>query len=156
VRDDLQEYILTHLADPEAVLVVDETAFSKKEEVGGVAANTRAQPARSPIVRSESSGLCKQIWTVLLDRELYLHADWEKDPSVARRRVYQGAAHHGSKTDVVQTDAGASLCPWSEGRLGDRDTVYWRDYKLRSWLEEACSLTCWRCRRTSASGSPTG
>ena len=27
VRDDLQAYILTHLADPEAVLVVDETGF---------------------------------------------------------------------------------------------------------------------------------
>jgi SRSO17 transposase len=36
VRDDLQHYILTHLADPEAVLVVDETGFLKKgEEVGG-------------------------------------------------------------------------------------------------------------------------
>jgi len=30
VRDDLQGYILTHLADPEAVLVVDETGFLKK------------------------------------------------------------------------------------------------------------------------------
>src|SRR5437016_12876743 len=30
VRDDLQQYILTHLADPEAVLVVDETGFVKK------------------------------------------------------------------------------------------------------------------------------
>ena len=30
VRDDLQQYILTHLVDPEAVLVVDETGFLKK------------------------------------------------------------------------------------------------------------------------------
>jgi len=30
VRDDLQQYILTRLADPEAVLVVDETGFLKK------------------------------------------------------------------------------------------------------------------------------
>src|SRR5258708_29877167 len=37
VRDDLQAYILTHLADPEAVLVVDETGVLKKGEksVGG-------------------------------------------------------------------------------------------------------------------------
>jgi len=36
VRDDLQQYILTHLADPEAVLVVDETGFVKKgTRVGG-------------------------------------------------------------------------------------------------------------------------
>src|SRR5689334_17476992 len=30
VRDDLQQYILTYLSDPEAVLVVDETGFLKK------------------------------------------------------------------------------------------------------------------------------
>jgi SRSO17 transposase len=30
VRDDLQQYILKHLTDPEAVLVVDETGFVKK------------------------------------------------------------------------------------------------------------------------------
>src|SRR6266699_3804154 len=39
VRDDLQEYILTHLSDPEAVLVVDETGFVKKgTKSAGVAA----------------------------------------------------------------------------------------------------------------------
>jgi SRSO17 transposase len=36
VRDDLQEYILTHLADPEAVLVVDETGkVRERNEVSG-------------------------------------------------------------------------------------------------------------------------
>ena len=30
VRDDLQQFILRHLTDPEAVLVVDETDFLKK------------------------------------------------------------------------------------------------------------------------------
>src|SRR5215472_9823137 len=30
VRDDLQQYVLTHLVDPEAILVVDETGFLKK------------------------------------------------------------------------------------------------------------------------------
>ena len=30
VRDDLQQYVLTHLVDPEAILVVDETGFIKK------------------------------------------------------------------------------------------------------------------------------
>jgi SRSO17 transposase len=41
VRDDLQAYILTHLADPEAVLVVDETGFVKK--------GTRVSGRGSPI-----------------------------------------------------------------------------------------------------------
>src|SRR5215467_10721774 len=42
VRDDLQQYILKHLADPEAVLVVDETGFLKKgkKSVGVAAQDT--------------------------------------------------------------------------------------------------------------------
>ena len=39
VRDDLQAYILKHLADPQAVLVVDETGkVSKGTKSAGVAA----------------------------------------------------------------------------------------------------------------------
>jgi SRSO17 transposase len=38
VRDDLREYVVEHLGDPEAVLVVDETGFLKKgEKSAGVA-----------------------------------------------------------------------------------------------------------------------
>ena len=44
VRDDLQHYILTHLVDPEAVLVVDETGFLKK----GTKSGARSRSAPSP------------------------------------------------------------------------------------------------------------
>lgn len=38
VRDDLQAYVLQHLADPEAVLILDETGFLKKgDKSAGVA-----------------------------------------------------------------------------------------------------------------------
>ena len=30
VRDDLQHYVLEHLADPQAVVIVDETGFPKQ------------------------------------------------------------------------------------------------------------------------------
>jgi SRSO17 transposase len=36
VRDDLQAYVLTHLADPQAVLVVDETGkVRERQQVSG-------------------------------------------------------------------------------------------------------------------------
>jgi SRSO17 transposase len=81
VRDDLQEYVLTHLADPEAVLVVDETGFVKKGTRSvGVAAQysgTVGKIANCQIgvflAYATGSG------AVLLDRELYLHVDWAKD-----------------------------------------------------------------------------
>jgi len=81
VRDDLQEYILTHLADPEAVLVVDETGFVKKgTKSAGVAAQysgTVGKIANSQI--GAFLAYANRYGAVLLDRELYLHADWEKD-----------------------------------------------------------------------------
>jgi SRSO17 transposase len=82
VRDDLQQYILTHLADPEAVLVVDETGFLKKgKKSAGVAAQytgTAGKIANSQI--GVFLAYANRYGAVLLDRELYLHADWEKDP----------------------------------------------------------------------------
>ena len=81
MRDDLQEYILTHLADPEAVLVVDETGFVKKgTKSAGVAAQysgTVGKIANSQI--GAFLAYANRYGAVLLDRELYLHADWEKD-----------------------------------------------------------------------------
>jgi len=68
VRDDLQEYILTHLADPEAVLVVDETAFSRKAPSQRVwQPNIQEQSERSLIARSGLSGYANRYGAVLLD-----------------------------------------------------------------------------------------
>jgi DDE superfamily endonuclease len=48
VRDDLRGYVVEHLGDPQAVLVVDETGFLKKGTTSvGCSASTRARQARS-------------------------------------------------------------------------------------------------------------
>jgi SRSO17 transposase len=139
VRDDLQTYILTHLADPEAVLVVDETGFVKKgNKSAGVAAQysgTVGKIATSQI--GVFLAYANRYGAVLLDRELYLHADWEKDPKRCKeaeipeerrstipkpmlaRQMLERAFAHGIKTT------------WVTG-----DTVYGGDSKLRIWLEE--------------------
>jgi SRSO17 transposase len=74
---------------------------------------------------------------VLLDRELYLHADWEKDPE---RCQEAGVPAERRKTIPKPTLAKQMLArafahgvkaAWVTG-----DTVYGGDYKLRSWLEE--------------------
>lgn len=56
VRDDLQQYILTHLADPQAVLVIDETGFVKKGSK-----SARVAPQYSGTVgRLPSGSVCRQ------------------------------------------------------------------------------------------------
>jgi hypothetical protein len=55
VRDDLRAYVVEHLGDPAAVLVVDETGFLKKGTTWGSSASTPARPARSTTASSASS-----------------------------------------------------------------------------------------------------
>lgn len=139
VRDDLQEYILAHLADPEAVLVVDETGFVKKgTKSAGVAAQysgTVGKIANSQI--GVFLAYANRSGAVFLDREWYLHADWEKDPERCKeaeipeerrttikkprlaRQMLERAFAHGIKTT------------WVRG-----DTVYGGDSNFRLWLEE--------------------
>src|SRR4029077_2542367 len=53
LREIVREYALETLAEETAVLVVDETGFLKQGKAScGVATNTRARQARSPIARS--------------------------------------------------------------------------------------------------------
>jgi SRSO17 transposase len=56
VRDDLRDYVVEHLSEEGAVLVVDETGFLKKGTTSvGSSASTRARPARSTTASSASS-----------------------------------------------------------------------------------------------------
>jgi SRSO17 transposase len=139
VRDDLQQYILTHLADPEAVLVVDETGFLKKgKKSAGVAAQytgTAGKIANSQI--GVFLAYANRYGAVLLDRELYLHADWEKDlercqeagvPQERRTTIPKPTL---AKQMLARAFAHGVKAAWVTG-----DTVYGGDYKLRSWLEE--------------------
>ena len=56
VRDDLQAYVVEHLGDPGAVLVLDETGFVKKgTKSAGVQRQYSGTRAASRIARSASS-----------------------------------------------------------------------------------------------------
>ena len=129
VRDDLQEYILTHLADPQAVLVVDETGFLKKGKKSvGVAAQytgTAGKIANSQIGVFLASA--RPIWSgVARSRTVSACRLGKRPRALPGGGSAPGASHHDSQTDVGETDAGASLCPWSESRLGERRHRLWR------------------------------
>ena len=56
VRDDVRDYLVEHLGDPEAVLVVDETGDLKKgASTVGCSVSTPARRARSTTPRSPST-----------------------------------------------------------------------------------------------------
>jgi len=138
VRDDLRAYVVEHLGDPAAVLVVDETGFLKK---GTKSAGVQRQYSGTA-GRIENS----QIGVFLayagahghafLDRDLYLPQGWADDaarrdqagipPEVAFRTKPQLA-----KAMLERALAAGVPAAWVTG-----DEIYGGDRRLRVWLEE--------------------
>src|SRR5204862_5960989 len=83
VRDDLRDYVLDHLGDPGAVLVVDETGDLKK---GAASAGVQRQYTGTA-GRVENCQVAVFLTYAaprghaLIDRELYLLKSWTADPA---------------------------------------------------------------------------
>ena len=138
VRDDLQTYVVAHLGDERAVLVVDETGFLKKgtKSVGV----QRQYSGTAGRIENCQIGVFLAYATAtdraFLDRELYLPKDWAGD---AGRRAEAGVpttVGFRTKPQLARAmleralDAGVPAA-WVAG-----DEVYGGDRRLRVWLEE--------------------
>ena len=138
VRDDLRGYVVEHLGDPEAVLVMDETGFLKKG-------------AKSAGVQRQYSGTAGRIENcqvgvflayasrhghALIDRELYLPESWLSDRPRCREAAIPDAVGFHTKPQLAQGMLERALdakipVAWATG-----DEVYGGDGRLRRWLEE--------------------
>ena len=138
VRDDLVAYVLSHLGDPAAVLVLDETGFVKKGTKSvGVApqyCGTVGKIANCQI--GVFLAYATAAGPVLLDRELYLHKAWADD---LERRVEAGVPAEArcipkptlGKHLLARAFAAGVQASWVTA-----DSIYGGDYKLRHYLEE--------------------
>ena len=137
VRDDLQDYVVEHLGDEKAVLVLDETGFVKKG-THSVGVKRQYSGTAGRIENCQVAvflGYASRQGRALIDRALYLPEDWAADEE--RRRVA------GVPEDVAfatKPKLGRALlehavaagvpCAWVAA-----DSVYGGDYALRLWLE---------------------
>jgi SRSO17 transposase len=137
VRDDLRTYVVEHLGDPEAVLVLDETGFVKKGE-HSVGVQRQYSGTAGRIENCQIGvflGYASCQGHALLDRALYLPKVWADDPE---RRDAAGVP----ETIVFATkpklaiamleralDAGVR-CRWVTG-----DCIYGGDSAVRRFLE---------------------
>ena len=139
VRDDLRAYVVEHLGDTDAVVVVDETGFLKKGDKSvGVqrqysGAAGRIENCQVGVFLSYAGSGSK----ALLDRELYLPQVWAE--AWERRReagVPEDTAFRtkGRLARLMLERAVESGVPfgWFNG-----DEVYGSDRRLRLWLERA-------------------
>jgi SRSO17 transposase len=138
VRDDLRAYVVEHLGDPDAVLVLDETGFVKK---GMKSAGVQRQYSGTA-GRVENCqigvflGYASRHGRALIDRALYLPEAWADD---AGRRAEAGVPAEAALTTKPKLglamleralDAGVP-CAWVTG-----DSVYGADHALRRGIEE--------------------
>jgi SRSO17 transposase len=137
VRDDLQVYVRTHLADPRGVLVIDETSFLKKgrHSVGvgiqysGVTGKLENCQVGVFLVYVSPRG------QTFYDRALYLPRDWAADRERRRQAHVPETAAFATKPQVAKAmvlralESGLPVA-WVTG-----DEVYGGDYHLRAALE---------------------
>jgi len=138
VRDDLRTDILRHLADSQAVLVVDETGFLKKgSKSAGVApqySGTVGKIANCQI--GVFLAYATAAGPVLLDRELYLPAEWANDPERCQEAEIPEGVTSIPKPTLAKRLLERTFAAGVPAAWVTADSVYGGDYKLRSWLEE--------------------
>jgi len=137
VRDDVRAYLVEHLGDPEAVLVVDETGDLKK----GITTVGVQRQYTGTAGRIENAQVA--VWLVyaagaghgLIDRELYLPQGWIDDLARCRAAGIPDQVGFATKPALAQAmiarvlDAGVPAA-WVTG-----DEVYGADPGLRAELE---------------------
>jgi len=137
VRDDLRAYVVEHLGDPNAVLVLDETGFVKKGE-HSVGVQRQYSGTAGRIENCQIGvflGYAGRHGHALIDRALYLPQAWAG--AEERRRVawVPEAVAFATKPKLALAmleralDAGVP-CAWVTG-----DSVYGADSAIRRCLE---------------------
>jgi SRSO17 transposase len=137
VRDDLRAYVVEHLGDPDAVLVVDETGDLKKgshtvgvqRQYSGTAGRTENCQVAVYLAYATGRG------HALIDRALYLPRSWTCDPERMAAAGVPEDVQFATKPALATTlilhalDGGAPA-DWVAG-----DEVYGADPKLRTALQ---------------------
>jgi SRSO17 transposase len=138
VRNDLRAYVVEHLGDPEAVLIVDETGFLKKgtksvgvkRQYSGTAG--RIENCQIGVLLAYAS--CHG--RTFLDRELYLPREWADDPARREEAGVPEEISFQTKPQLARQMLERALAADVPAGWVAADEVYGGDRRLRLWLEE--------------------
>ena len=137
VRDDVRSYVIEHLGDPGAVLVIDETGDVKKgTATAGVQRQYTGTAGR--IENAQGAvylGYAAPRGHALIDRELYLPESWTADEGRCAAAGIPADVKLATKPQLARRmieRAVAATVPfaWIAG-----DEVYGGNRPLRTWLE---------------------
>lgn len=137
VRDDLCRYVVEHLGDAQAVLVIDETGFLKKgiQSVGV----QRQYSGTAGRVENCQIGVflayAARHGRTFLDRELYLPREWAADPERCRRARVPETVEFATKPQLARRMLERAFDAGVPGAWVTGDEVYGDNRALREWLE---------------------
>jgi SRSO17 transposase len=138
VCDDLRAYVVEHLSDPGAVLVVDETGFLKKgttsvgvqRQYSGTAG--KVDNCQLGVFLAYASGKGR----AFIDRELYLPRSWTNDPARCRAARVPAQVEFRTKPQLARVLLERALDAGVPASWVTADEVYGGDPALRRWLED--------------------
>jgi SRSO17 transposase len=137
VRDDLQAYVIEHLGEDDAILVVDETGFVKKgKKSAGVARQYSGTAGRREnsqvgvfLLYASAKG------AAFLDRALYLPEEWTADRVRCREAGIPDEVGFATKGELAKQMLSRAFAAGVQAQWVVGDTVYGYD-ELRMWLDE--------------------
>jgi SRSO17 transposase len=137
VRDELRAYLIEHLGDTNAVLVIDETGFLKKgRHSAGVARQYSGAAGRIDNCQiGVFVAYASRHGQALLDRELYLPREWTDDPGRCRQAGIPEERRFATKPQLAQAMLQRILAAGVPARWVTGDSVYGDDRRLRMGLE---------------------
>jgi SRSO17 transposase len=138
VRDDVWDYVIEHLGDPDAVLVLDETGFVKKgTRSAGVARQYTGTAGR---IENAQVGVflayASRAGVALIDRALYLPKVWTDDRERCRPAGIGDEVGFATKPQLGQAMLERAVAAGVPFRWVTGDSVYGGDRRLRVWLEQ--------------------
>lgn len=137
VRDDLRDYVVGALGDPDAVLILDETGFLKKgTKSAGVARQYTGTAGR---IENAQVGVflayASRHGTAFLDRALYLPKEWIADPERCHAAGIPEETAFATKPALARAMLARAFAAGVPAAWITGDEVYGGDGGLRRWLE---------------------
>ena len=138
VRDDVRDYVVEHLGDPQGVLIGDETGFLKKgrrsagvqRQYSGTAGRTENCQIGTFLAYASVHG------HALIDRELYLPESWTGDRDRCRAAGIPDEVEFATKPRQLIAMLARALEAGVPFAWVTADEVYGQAGYLRDWLEE--------------------
>jgi SRSO17 transposase len=138
VRDDVRDYVVEQLGDPDGVLIADDTGFLKKgtrsagvqRQYSGTAGRTENCQARVLLAYASKHG------HALIDRELYLPRSWTDDPERCREAGIPEEVEFATKPAQAQAMIVRAVAAGVPFAWFTADETYGQAKWLQAWLEE--------------------